>query len=329
MENKKTGYRHYSDEEINYAKEMDLLTYLTLYEPDNLVKLKGNVYCTREHDSLKISNGKWYWWSRGRGGKNAVSYLCDVKEMSFMEAVKTICREQPVLKNMPVYKPYPEQKKSLYLPEANENNDRVTAYLCGRGIAESIISMCIRDKVLYETKRFNNCCFIGKDESGTPKYGMVRGTGKEKFVQDLSGSDKRYSFRLTNENSDTLCVFEAAIDLLSYATILQQKGLDYNHYNLLSLSGVQPPGGHSKGEESLPAALESFLKNNPDIRKIALMLDSDEPGLAAAKHIKDILVLKYKFPPDDVKIAPPSFGKDYNEYLVGLKKRKEKTEPVR
>ena len=44
---------------------MDLLTYLRLYEPENLVKVYGNVYCTRQHDSLKISNGKWMWWSRG------------------------------------------------------------------------------------------------------------------------------------------------------------------------------------------------------------------------------------------------------------------------
>lgn len=37
---------------------MDLLTYLRLYEPENLVKVHGNVYCTREHDSLKISTSK-------------------------------------------------------------------------------------------------------------------------------------------------------------------------------------------------------------------------------------------------------------------------------
>ncbi len=44
-------------EQIAQAKEMDLLTYLRSYEPDNLVHFSGNTYCTREHDSLKISNG--------------------------------------------------------------------------------------------------------------------------------------------------------------------------------------------------------------------------------------------------------------------------------
>ena len=42
---------------IIQAKQMDLLTYLKNYEPYELVKYSGNTYCTRTHDSLKIS--KW------------------------------------------------------------------------------------------------------------------------------------------------------------------------------------------------------------------------------------------------------------------------------
>ena len=55
-------------EVVAQAREMDLLTYLRNYEPHELVHFGGNTYCTREHDSLKISNGKWYWFSRGIGG---------------------------------------------------------------------------------------------------------------------------------------------------------------------------------------------------------------------------------------------------------------------
>ena len=49
-----------SPEVVTKAREMDLLTYLRNYEPNELVHFGGNTYCTREHDSLKISNGKWY-----------------------------------------------------------------------------------------------------------------------------------------------------------------------------------------------------------------------------------------------------------------------------
>ena len=75
---------------IIQAKQMDLLTYLRNYEPYELVKFSGNTYCTRTHDSLKISNGKWIWWSRGIGGRSALDYLIKVKGYSFLEAVETI-----------------------------------------------------------------------------------------------------------------------------------------------------------------------------------------------------------------------------------------------
>ena len=44
-------------EVVAQAREMDLLTYLRTYEPQELVHFGGSTYCTREHDSLKISNG--------------------------------------------------------------------------------------------------------------------------------------------------------------------------------------------------------------------------------------------------------------------------------
>lgn len=77
-------------EVITEAKRMDLLTYLREYEPGELVKFSSNTYTTRTHDSLKISNGKWMWWSRGIGGKSALDYLIKVRGMDFVEAVQTI-----------------------------------------------------------------------------------------------------------------------------------------------------------------------------------------------------------------------------------------------
>ena len=78
---------YYTREEIERAREMDLLTYLRLYEPENLVHVGANVYSTREHDSLKISNGKWMWWSREFGGASALDYLVKVKGISFPDAM--------------------------------------------------------------------------------------------------------------------------------------------------------------------------------------------------------------------------------------------------
>ena len=60
-----------SKEDIRRAREMDLLTYLTNYDPGNLKHVSGNVFSTVEHDSLIINNGKWCWFSQGIGGRSA------------------------------------------------------------------------------------------------------------------------------------------------------------------------------------------------------------------------------------------------------------------
>ena len=41
-------------DQIAAARKMDLLTYLRLFEPQELVHVSGNTYATRTHDSLKI-----------------------------------------------------------------------------------------------------------------------------------------------------------------------------------------------------------------------------------------------------------------------------------
>ena len=60
---------------VEKTREMDLLTYLKSYEPQELVHFGGNTYCTREHDRLKISNGKRCWFSRRIDGYSAPNYL--------------------------------------------------------------------------------------------------------------------------------------------------------------------------------------------------------------------------------------------------------------
>ena len=54
-----------SDNDIAKAEQMDLLTYLQIYEPGNLKRVAGNEYRTIDHDSLRISNGKWHCIPKG------------------------------------------------------------------------------------------------------------------------------------------------------------------------------------------------------------------------------------------------------------------------
>ena len=248
---------------LERVRQIDLLSYLREFEPSNLVKVKGtsNVYCTAEHDSLKISNGKWYWWSRGFGGYSALDYLIKVKEYDFVEAVEILTGQ-----TMADWKPPPTPKKDepkvLLLPPKNKDCNRVIQYLFGRGIDYQLIQECIADGTLYESADYHNAVFIGKDESGTPKYAALRGTLGSTFKQDASGSDKRYSFRLlAKKPADTVHLFEAAIDLLSYATYLKCEGKDYKSESLLSFSGVYQPKKEMK-DSKIPIALTTFLSAN-------------------------------------------------------------------
>ena len=58
--NQKNAYKKISLDTIERVRQIDLLTYMQTYEPDNLSRIGAKTYKTREHDSLKISNGKWF-----------------------------------------------------------------------------------------------------------------------------------------------------------------------------------------------------------------------------------------------------------------------------
>ena len=97
-------------EVVEQARQIDLLTYLQSCEPQELVRISGNNYTTRTHDSLKISNGKWMWWSQRIGGYNALDYLVKVRGCSFVEAVETLMGKAAVMPSMTVK---PKQKTIL------------------------------------------------------------------------------------------------------------------------------------------------------------------------------------------------------------------------
>ena len=77
-------------EDIEEARKIDVLTYLKNYEPHELVKVTRDTYCTKEHDSLKISNGKWFWFSQNIGGHTALDYLIIVKGYTLPAAVEML-----------------------------------------------------------------------------------------------------------------------------------------------------------------------------------------------------------------------------------------------
>ncbi|AFV01108.1 MULTISPECIES: DUF3991 and TOPRIM domain-containing protein [unclassified Dehalobacter] len=296
-------------EQIERAKQMDLLTYLKYYEPQELVHFSGSVFTTRSHDSLKISNGKWCWWSHSIGGRSALDYLVKVRGLSLPEAVIQI-DGQAAMSPIPSKKPISTEPKRLLLPEKNENNAQVITYLTGRGIHREIIDYCIQTKRLYESRNYHNAVFIGLDRQGIPRYASLRGTSARRFMGEANGSDKHFSFSIPARNKCCkLHVFESAVDLMSYGTLELFSGRDWREDSCLSLAGIYKPK-KDIGESTPPAALMQYLKDFPQIDGIALHLDNDTAGRQASETIQTILLSKYTIFDDS-----PKRGKDYNDYL--------------
>lgn len=300
---------------VTAAKQMDLLTYLQRYDPGELVRLSPGVYSTRTHDSLKISHGKWCWWSRGIGGRSALDYLIKVQGMDFQAAVLHICECMGKSPELPQYKPYhdilPRGAPVFKLPPPYRNNDRVLSYLTGRGISLPLLLSCIRAGMLYEDTR-HNCVFVGFDPAGMARYGFVRSSSPNStFLRDVDGSDKRYSFHIgAKGTADTVYLFESAIDLLSYITLELDVGRDWRGADYLSLSGIYAP---HRDNRDLPLALSEYLRTHPEARHIALCLDNDRGGRLAAEAILERLPDGY----EAHSLFPA--GKDYSAQLMAQK----------
>ena len=297
---------------LKKVRTLSAFDYLRNYAPDLLVKNGRTDYYHRDHDSLHFSNGKWYWWSQGKGGTSALDYLIIVEGYEFKEACNYLSELMNVSAPVTTYyntKPI----KSFELPIKDKNNDLVIRYLCEiRKIDKVIVEDFISKGMIYQSANFKNAVFVGYD-GNKPAYAFKRSIFKN-FKLDHAGSNKAFSFNYTNTNCDVLHVFEAAIDLLSYMTLLKMKKIDYTELNYLSLAGASDKIA-AKSEADIPIALKAYLERNPNIKTIVFHLDNDEVGIGATAKIISILNSKYQCIDEH-----PKMQKDVNELLLYVNK---------
>jgi hypothetical protein len=288
----------------------------------DLVRLGNEVYCLRSHDSLKISNGLWNWFSRGIGGRSALDYLIKVEGYPFRDAVLKLSEGFP--SGGPVYE-YPKQEHArkprspLVLPERYKNDERVFIYLTkGRGIDREIVSAFIRAGDIYENRAVNeksgreyiNAVFIGRDEEGIVRQASIRGLYSG-FKAEAPGSDKSFSFSAGAKRiSDSVHIYESAVDLLSYLTLLKKYGMEPYKDHHISLSGIYRPGKDAE-KRQVPLSLCRFLATHPEVKNVALHLDNAIAGREATKALMQTLSEKGIVAVD----APPGIEKDVNDFL--------------
>ena len=257
------------------------------------------------HDSIMVRGNHWYDHKNQIGG-GPVKFMREFYGMSYQDAMISLLggynnRTTPartVIKLAPKKEP---ERKPFKLPEANEDMRRAYAYLTKqRFIAPEVISFFAHKGTIYEDKAHHNVVFVGMDENGIPKQAHARSTLSfgNTFRITVEGSDTKYSFAHFGKN-DTLYVFEAPIDMLSYITLHPQGWQDSSY---IAMNGVYE------------SAVLNALETHPQLDSIVLCTDNDEGGIDGAQRLCDILAengfteISREYP----------ISKDFNEDLKAM-----------
>jgi hypothetical protein len=175
----------------------------------------------------------------------------------------------------------------------NDSNERVIAYLQERGITKSLIMDCIERGSIYETAKWHNCVFVGRDDNGKARYASLRGTMGD-FKRDADGSDKSFGVIIPpfNTKRDPVAVFESPVDALSHQMI--NPGFDGWRLSLGCTA---------------TSAFTNFLERHGEVKTVVVCTDNDDAGNRAAKKISDMPGIAV------IRSLPPAGHKDWNDAL--------------
>lgn len=283
---------------LQQLQQIELFKLLEYYGED--IQRHGyKHYKLKNHDSLIITNNKYYWNSKHVGG-GAISLLKNLYNKSTKEAVEMIIKYQKDNdKNFDFKEMEPKKEQKFFI---KNDFEKVKQYLVDkRGIDLLIIKGLYKNHLIKIDKK-NNILFTIKDKSGDIKGYDVIGTTEKKYRANTS---QGYGTNFRNVGKiETLYIFESPIDLVSYLEIAKNANKKYEKTMFLSLSGLR----------------EDILKNylDTDIKKIIACVDNDLAGT----NFYNYLNKKYNKQFEIERELP--INKDWNEDLKEIKIKKEK-----
>lgn len=276
---------NYTQEQIDRANQVDLVQFL--HSQGETVIKSGNEYRWKRHDSLTVKENKWFRHSQSKGGY-PIDSVMEFFSKTFPEAVFLLIEEAPAENSITAA---PSEK--FRLPPRNRYIERAMVYLRQRKIPEELIQEFYREGLIYEDAQRHNVVFVGKDESGIPRYAHCKGT-EDTFRMDVLGSDKAHNF-VYRSDGKSLFVFEAPIDLMSFIALYPK---NWKTRNYLSLGGI--------GAKSL----EGFLSERSDMETIYICTDADKAGNDAVGRLLESI------PEQMTVIRLMPCAKDWNEVLM-------------
>jgi hypothetical protein len=294
------AYIHFTDEQKQRANSVDLVDFLQR-QGEQLLR-SGREWRWKRFDSVTVRGSQWFRHSRKEGG-HAIDFVQQFYDMSFPEAVTLLLGGESGVEWNQISKSAPPPRKAFALPEVNPDMRRVFAYLIKqRFIDREVLSHFAHEKLIYEDKEYHNVVFVGLDENGVPRHAHKRGTYTQgdPYKGNVEGSDPKYSFHRIGK-SDTLYVFEAPVDMLSFITLHLK---DWKDHSYVTLDGVSEH------------AMLQQLTLNPHLKNVVLCMDHDEAGIEATGRLKDILAEQGCYDPAYMEIPVlQSQYKDWNEDL--------------
>lgn len=309
-------------ERIALAKSTNLVDWLK-HNSNELRQVGRYEYELKSIDSLRINSEKNCWIRNSTGAKgNPVDFLIEFYGLDFRQAVQALTPQwqeqsidQNVQKQVQVVQARRQQEQQelqnekkwkseneTYLKSAN--NNRAKAYLNRtRGIDLKIIEdLIVKGKIMQvDTIDRNgevhqgNIAFRITDENGVWKGAELNGTLSDpRYRYKQSTPETGYGFTLHIGKPQKLCVFESAIDLISFYQLHQNKLKDTA---LVSIAGVTK-------EKTLLDTTERY-KNQYGVtgKNIFLCVDNDQAG--------NKFILKYQPQLNCTHYRADKAGKDF------------------
>ncbi len=316
----------FTAEEIEAARNTNLVDYLSA-NGENLIRVGAKEYTLKAHDSMRISENKFYWNSQHTGG-NAVDFLQTYYGLDFQTSVRNLLAYNGRLMSEELQAPRcqepPSDRKTEEKPvnplpnPLAQSTERAYAYLTKtRMIDEDIVKDLIASKS------------IGQDVRGNIVYKIFDKTG-ELSGAEISGTltDKKHRYKQTTERNgncftvipqkaeglpDRAIFFESAVDLLSYYSLHRNETAF-----LFSMSGL-------KDKEVLKTIKDYGL--SPE--NCLISADNDEAGKSFAEKMnREYNISSYSMTEDDIykNCRNKENIKDWNDLLKQVKAQpKEKT----
>ncbi len=281
------------------------------------VKKKGRYYTLEEHDSVIINpvtnrffrNSSMEEYARG----SVINFAMYFGKMDYKDALANLENfiGKDALEHAPFLRPVSvasNRKKMLILPPHGGSRRHAYAYLSKiRCIDTFIIDYFFASNHLYEDNR-NNCVFVSYDEiTGKPDFACRRGTmSNVSFKGDVQGSNYDFCFRLPAKDGRDLYVCEAVVDLMSLMTFflrqdMEKRALASCHYQALASTQKY-------------MAVFHYLDLHPEIERVYLALDNDEPGREAADQIMETGKEK-NYKQEFIPYFPEGEGNDWNDVI--------------